>query len=534
MQDIDTRLPYRIGWPSPLPILPLKTTLIEGDYRNSPEDDPELGGGVVYLEDEDLTYIKCLASMWRILDRHAVQAKSLELAFRHSLDSEPGEDSDRTLVINCKGRTGSWLHCLTDIRSCWGGKGIFKRIEFLDVDQLKAPLHCITEDDPVLQLWERDYQSKVFAIVKERNWQSIDVFRCGTASNIAECPATVLIDAYDASDATWWNDIIPNIQSQCHGWQVRLTQAYDLFRSSDNAKEPSVLRGPLGGPYGLENGSSIGPINTAAFGTLGGFIRLKLPGCDVIQFALTNHHVVRDPTLSEERKVLVSSPSIVDVDESLSAIAERIQGELEDVQNSNHPSREAEIREVKRYIEESKLLAHHIKSQAQQHGHVFSSSGVRTRDEAGCSWIMDWALVQFPSTLETSEKLRDAPMTKPAWKGREASTWSPSIRAGMRVHLKGRSSGWARGRVNGIKTTIKHRFEQDDKLVSAWAFEPGAKRGDSGSFVFVSVNGQVAGVYFGGSKGKRMGFFIPMDLIIQDIEEVTKGKVVWPQKSTME
>jgi len=210
-------------------------------------------------------------------------------------------------------------------------------------------------------------------------------------------------------------------------------------------------------------------------------------------------------------------------------------------------------------------------------GSIYSASGFRTRDnlrylnQPGKSgqhegWATDWCLVQVeePACISRKLELRGLPSTfeymSSQDEGEDVTQYcSISANKNYKVAKRGRTSGWTDGVLSAIDSTarldgkdpkldrlptnqrIELRDKFQEKLVSVHTIAGTKKElfispGDSGAFVFLNeppntkdIKGFVIiGMVFASNTSNKATYMMPMDLIVDDIEEVTGGKVVEP------
>lgn len=179
-------------------------------------------------------------------------------------------------------------------------------------------------------------------------------------------------------------------------------------------------------------------------------------------------------------------------------------------------------------------------------GHVVASSGHRTVVKNGLAWGMDWALIEL-----SDRRLVENRITRTSSKddihglrGQEIECWSKErLRADAEVTKRGRTTGWTDGRVNAIRSDInimkkenKKGFNLFGREIAAWLVltttEAGkfCSLGDSGALVLDSSTGSIVGLLFGSEIATGFGYVLPFDLVVEDIESVTGGKVIVPSK----
>ncbi|PSN64905.1 hypothetical protein BS50DRAFT_635746 [Corynespora cassiicola Philippines] len=204
-------------------------------------------------------------------------------------------------------------------------------------------------------------------------------------------------------------------------------------------------------------------------------------------------------------------------------------------------------------------------------GQIFSASGFTTRDNPrfeglpGSSnqhkdWALDWCLFHVGKPI--SCELKDVPSTAHNILGTQNNparvtqycTIDPN--KNYKVMKRGRTSGWTQGTISKADsiictkafpkpktpTNVRRNFEDGrfGKFVSVHTIlhesftKPFLEPGDSGSFVLLdepSNNNDVtvAGLAFAADNYVCASYMIPFDLIVEDIEEVTGGKVIEPR-----
>lgn len=130
-------------------------------------------------------------------------------------------------------------------------------------------------------------------------------------------------------------------------------------------------------------------------------------------------------------------------------------------------------------------------------------------------------------------------------------TWD-SVNLSRRMSLNeevakiGRTSGVATGYLHNIQGNINISLGgESHKSVDVYAVQSskGPKfslPGDSGSFVFAPAfsnageqtkQHRVIGLLIGATQNGDFGYFIPFDAVIDEIEALTGGKVIWPVQS---
>lgn len=132
--------------------------------------------------------------------------------------------------------------------------------------------------------------------------------------------------------------------------------------------------------------------------------------------------------------------------------------------------------------------------------------------------------------------------------GSEISTWTSDIPLDTNVSKVGRSTGWTDGRINGIRTDLRVRRREGNQewdiygRVRAWMIPTSSKSstkfaspGDSGAWILKPGEGtqdpSVIGLFFCSQDASGFSYFIPFDLVVNDLERVTGAKVIFPTEA---
>jgi hypothetical protein len=181
--------------------------------------------------------------------------------------------------------------------------------------------------------------------------------------------------------------------------------------------------------------------------------------------------------------------------------------------------------------------------------------------------IMDIALIDASRLIPSPEYVSFPVKTNDEWSSfysnKICKSWyadglasksnrSPDIEV---VAIYGRTSGFSMGIVHGIKVNVDVKLKNLDgtkRYLSAYAVRSASSqsafslKGDSGSLVFAASifkDGNhrnrlttdanelvIVGVLFASSPHGRIGYFIPFDEVVKEIEDLTGGRVIWPIK----
>jgi hypothetical protein len=131
LDELDLRLPYRMGWPRPLPVLPVQQTPVVDVSE--------------YMHNHASVYrgIQTICDAQRVLYRFG----SPRLVFRHSHNDEVPSTEDLTLLLDCELGAISWINAVKEVRKYLCNKGIDFRVEFFDSVAACRINHPIYPDD---------------------------------------------------------------------------------------------------------------------------------------------------------------------------------------------------------------------------------------------------------------------------------------------------------------------------------------------------------------------------------------------------
>ncbi|KAL1983245.1 hypothetical protein VTN96DRAFT_343 [Rasamsonia emersonii] len=244
---------------------------------------------------------------------------------------------------------------------------------------------------------------------------------------------------------------------------------------------------------------------------------------------------------------------IATIDENIGAWRKVVDGDptkpgdfgLRAMVNMGDASKRDRLERALSMITESETRKGRIGSFNRDAGFVTASSGTRKVSVNGRSWPLDWALISLYTQRPMTNTIVDVPHNSlMTWyEGIEINEWSASNSLmGLQVSKKGRTTGWTDGTVNAIKTDLRLTTEEQHpkvnvygKPISAWAIPTSSKattafasRGDSGSFI-VEISGKIIGLLFGASYDGT-AYFIPFNVVVADIEKVTRAKIINPSK----
>ncbi|KAK2748870.1 hypothetical protein FQN55_004012 [Onygenales sp. PD_40] len=549
IDEIDYRVDYRTGWPKPLPVLPLVVTRLP--------DESSIVDNLEEIEAYIATILEAQRIQWR---------GRFYFAYLHKPRTEPSVE-DISLVVNSPQSAPSWVIALKEIRKYFMKKDIHYRIEFRNHDLLNPSTLTILPDNPIVDLWNEFYMEKVLAVIKNTAWQSVNVFHCGFGATREECPVTLIIRAWDAEQEVWWSEIIPTLRLMSP-FKIRLLSTTSITATDIDVTSSELSAKAFKGRVDI--GASTGIRGQKGGGTLGGMIELEFPDRSRGSFGLTNHHVVLEDTLQRETannvalppsnqlaingNLVMMSPAETDTAMKLQAIREDIEIRREVIDGSNgRPGFKQQVEEFgikskkhlldkhENSIKEFKETETDILKANPGLGHVAASSGYRTVDSEGCSWGTDWALIKLSEDRPMENRIIDIEpdMSMGKFELDVAKFWSTKeLGPGSKLAKKGKTTNWTSGTVNAIKANLRMSRKESggefnlhaSRDISAWvAHAPKHKRpfcsaGDNGSLVFNIDTGNVVGLLFS-SDPDGNGYFTPFNLVIEDIERVTGGRV---------
>lgn len=173
-------------------------------------------------------------------------------------------------------------------------------------------------------------------------------------------------------------------------------------------------------------------------------------------------------------------------------------------------------------------------------------------DSGPYTWPLDWSVMKTPPNRDLNNIISDTtPQTNiHSLQGKEVTTYSTrSTRpGGLFVSKRGGTTGWTDGIVNGIPAELNFTRKDvvDEETIryftqraSAWVgcgfphhgdHLKFCMAGDAGGIVLESETGDVVGVLFGNDQETGDGYFVPIDVVVRDIEEAMDVKVVNPTR----
>jgi hypothetical protein len=498
---VDTRLPYRVGSPM-LPVLPLETEL------------------AATIKNEGLVF----SSIKNILDEEGVKTFRIQCCRRYSPNAslESRKLLRKTLLVETNFNECDYRRCVQSviqIRSLLNDYNLYCDIEVLDVRAhfglVTSPLNAT--NDALIQAWNAFYPS-VLQLLDTRKWITIDVVRRAFEAPGSPSYPTVVISAADASEADWWNRILPSVKRLApKGLGVELLQCEQLSWLS--GREGRTQTHVTEESYGVEAfpGCSVGQHGRTEAGTLGTFIQMD---ADNAYYGITNWHVIfgKDSTtkaghdastpiapsshIARHRKVLVKSPADTDHKKLATRYTEDIEDcirVLQDEMKNGASSRVCTklLSKIEKYADirartqvadrtlgaviagSGKRTCDHHNSNAQEirtWSKVMDSEQLRSRpggptlaSQIGnvqtLQWYLDWALIDVEPPRIADLALGSTP-PRVHIRGEAQATQYVRINPhqAYAVAKKGRTTAWTTGTISQIASVMNLRYNMSSVI----------------------------------------------------------------------
>lgn len=196
---IDTRLPYRHGWPI-LPALPVHTT-----SDNVPKAFTASGSH--------------LSAFRAILATHHTTAYTVEVAHR----CHPGKPATKATLTLCihsdAGSASTWTASIRALRTYITSNGLTLAVEIIDYHIVKGVFTLpVMVYDPLAEVFKR-YKHGIVKVLDGcgEDWTSLDFYYRGVGPTRAECVATVMIGVPGPEKEVWWEDVVPEVRAKVKG-----------------------------------------------------------------------------------------------------------------------------------------------------------------------------------------------------------------------------------------------------------------------------------------------------------------------------
>ncbi|KAL6155323.1 hypothetical protein ACJQWK_11978 [Exserohilum turcicum] len=562
-----SKLEYRAGWPA-LPPMPIDT--IRGGAFEMVQD--------AYERIEEAN---------TILQSQVIWNETQGFVFRVPRDAPETDDLSPYLTLLCPIDMHEHAHvvvnAITRIRS------VFKQhdstndiqIEFIDyrvIDSLNSfPIHC--DDSRIVERWEESVAPIVLGLLEQHEWLALEMIRRGWSDDPGECPPTIVITTRTAREPKWTTTIIPEISAAlieiAPDFKVEILCGVSLLGTRRKYEPSNLVRSISYGKI-VYMGSSIGIFSVPnACSTLGGAVTLE----GGVKCGITNWHCVRDDRLDQvvsetnDGALRVGNRTLTNAPQRILSPATNDHNSYLDflrVSIETYKSDAARGKgNIKTALKATEKEREDVKQASLDLGVVYAGSGRRTvlanryatEPETGRSkekkrhqereyrWLLDWALVSVDirqhDVVNQLPPKREFPLSSPLVPKKHCSQWSAFNvnRKHVPVAKLGRTTGGTLGEINSPIVFINPKEDQQISAVHGFTQKnPGACYGvtkvnakdpsfleprDSGSILLHEASGTQLGLLFGmGSTGTY--FFIPIDLVFQDIERITGKKVVDP------
>jgi hypothetical protein len=510
--SIDTRLPYRIGYPK-LPALPVCSKTPVGNWGN-------------YIPNISFHAQRISA----ILEDYEVNCCNFQLEHRFN-DGHEYDQNMPTIILLAYFRPTSedtiynngWIQGVMKIRQVLHAAEIYNPVELIDpkaYSNLLFPWPVLSTDHEIIEE-SKAIMPDVLHMISKQDWIAIDVFKrdyphtsqeppmvVGTpffkedgSLNYPDMPhcyqkPTLIISARDANEDVWWDSILPQLRRKMQNLDIVLLFLQDIMLTAKPGNISTLFRSAYHASRAqtIFMGDSCAPKGSTSSCTLGGKIRLK-DGAHELEMGLTNCQGLLDESkqavtirygetdspreivsISDEDHAYVQTELQKSIKEEQTILREQ----NEKLKSSEEGSRthhstlvaiseaEQEIKYLERHLEKTKTFSRNI-------GTVFADSGFRIRNNPIIAnpsqfleetprserWLLDWGLIQINSSKTVSSKLQSVPLGDEDSKKlpktylstdfdvTEYATISPDDH--LDVMKRGRTTVWTHGVMSAIK-----------------------------------------------------------------------------------
>ncbi|KAL1969846.1 hypothetical protein VTN77DRAFT_7355 [Rasamsonia byssochlamydoides] len=201
-ETIDQRLPYRVGFPNPLPVLPLFTAPGEVD------DDRALQNAVR-----------------NILQEHGIRPyfTSTPLHFQYRYVQEPLLKSNvrQTALIECVYESPRakprWVEAATKIRRFLLNYSppIQCRLELIDrVYEESRRMSPVFPTKHIAVMWQDGFRQRIIDKIQGRQWKKVELVHLTRIKYDGgrDGKTTIVIEATDVRENIWWDELLPEIR----------------------------------------------------------------------------------------------------------------------------------------------------------------------------------------------------------------------------------------------------------------------------------------------------------------------------------
>ncbi|KAI5301643.1 hypothetical protein KEM56_001505 [Ascosphaera pollenicola] len=551
-QQIDTRIPYRTGWPK-LPVLHTWTC--------------QEGNPMKYIPNYD----KIVDRVKTILRKRNLPSRDIMACHRlpYGVEAKEANVATATLLIITDFDGGNYFLATRDIRRFLASMDIHICIEILDRRTFKLRTFAVLPSEKKLvELWTHGLRNDLINILShsKMQWTSLSLFHRGYENTREKCPATIVIGAVDPSDSKWAKEVIPKIREKYNDdLAIEVTHQNRSSFVTTEGEEHSAGRNlnPRHFVRKIKMGTSCGAHELMESATFGGMVRLKKFKEDEGCFALSTHNGLMSDclekataggkSLSPNDKVVSQAQLRVDCpsDHDTKTILECTKTNIDDTKNvlsrerkkaktwknffSTDYQAQSEIaNELTFEVADLKKIRQSIESFDRRAGHLYASSGYRVRGESRCP--LDWSLT----------KLLEARNMKNGLEGRAVpgamtltnmNTWRKLDFRGRTVAKFGRSSHWTQGTINSVESVFSGREFPYDGMFTCWPVVPEtdtfAQPGDAGSLVLDAADrshtqGTWLGLLMGSDTVNGIGYVTPIYAVFADIEKTTGCTIAEP------
>ncbi|OJD12425.1 hypothetical protein AJ78_06976 [Emergomyces pasteurianus Ep9510] len=540
---IDASYPFRLGFPAPLPALPVPHSLCDENFPVSHDE--------------------IIREVTSLLDQRGISWGSVVVVSRRA--SATVSDQRPTILITAPAvKDDSWYLLVKDTQEYLVKCSLDKVcLEIYDPESLKIPAHFpIEPEHPIVSVWQKLVKD-IITVLAPLCWYSLSGVRRGYGNNPQSNPVTIVITSKYPAHLSHTKR---TIQLRCE--QYNLSKIEVCFLQVDTIFAAGGFRLPDEGrdfalSSDLSPGASIGlSSEPRATGSLGGKLIVRR-GNEIHELGVTNFHIVAShqglqgltlkthrfeetgliPNHAASLNVGLVSPSNFDanfkretIEHALDSVRKCVE-KLEEQQGTEHLN---ETQETVRSKLQANMDAVNIEAQALNNfnrltGTLWAGSGFRSRNSFG----MDWALISLPNSrsflnkLPTSGELAVLPphihatvLFPDSGKVKECG----SCEKGAVVFKHGRTTGLTQGTFNYVDSAVNF----NGRKVSAWHVigthnVPFCDSGDSGSWL-IDENGKWVGLLFACPFPSFTGdgYVIPVLELIEDIEALVGGKVELP------
>ncbi|KAI9837412.1 MAG: hypothetical protein M1837_002979 [Sclerophora amabilis] len=452
-------------------------------------------------------------------------------------------------------------------------------IEIQDRNYSRRTTEAVDAEEPICGKWP-NLNPEIERLLDGRDWNALEVFRRGpreVRANPIESKhrVTILISAGKEGTAKDWQDVAEAVHKLCIQANLeevdvevsRVSWAFGTLTTKITyCPLLKVVRDEIIRYAGVVNsGDDIG-YGDSARGTIGGYISLDGPDGSEI-YGLTCAHVVSkngelpsNPSNSTgsadmNPSIRIFSPSIISRHKQMEDSRESIRGSEDRIRDIRETYRqheflprsdEADLREEERSISQMKTETDEIIRElgtGDSHvGRVRYASGFRKSERVNCS--IDWALIsvephrigrnRVPPVESVHSAVRKdySPKTEFMTLRRKLKKCNPYVLSGART-------GISMGRFSEIDSNVEFRDEgmtnrvgktTETVFVPSKTYVRFSERGDSGAFV-LDKSGRLCGMLLGGKlKNESVSYVTPMEVIFEDIENVTGRRVSLPDQ----